>query len=60
MSEITKTCDPHRERETLQVYLQAPGALNFVGGRGYLSISPSAGSNVDRRPGSVLLATKIA
>jgi len=46
MAEMTKTCDPHIEREPLQVYLRVPGAFNFVSGRGYLSIYPNAGSNV--------------
>ena len=45
MTEMNCICDPHKARETLQVYLHVPGALSFLCGRGYLSIWPNTGSN---------------
>jgi len=33
MAERTSACDPHMERETLQVHFYVPRALSFLGGR---------------------------
>jgi hypothetical protein len=41
------TCDPHIEKETLQVYLYMPQALSFVGGRQRSRLNEN-GSNMSR------------
>jgi hypothetical protein len=37
MTERTSTCDPHAERERLQVYLHVSRALSVAGGHGYFN-----------------------
>jgi len=37
MTEKTSTCDPHIEREGMQVYLHLSRELSFAGGHGYLN-----------------------
>ena len=56
MAERTCTCDPHKARETLQVYLDTPREFIFVGDRQELSENGGDGST----GGAVSLATKIA
>jgi len=56
MAERTCTCDRHKARETLQVYLYTPREFIFVGGRQGLSENGGDGSI----GGAVSLATKIA
>ena len=58
MTEMNCICDPHKARETLQVYLYAPREFILVGARQGSRLSENGGDGCTE--GAASLATKIA